>query len=73
MDEEIKRFEMTDADLLGHKPEELACNQCGGVFCGHRVGRVFRGKPLILCSRKDEVKEILGQVSRRKNPHEKGQ
>ena len=56
-----EQFELTDADLLGHEPEELECKQCGGVFCGHRVGRIFRSKPIILCSRKDEVREILAQ------------
>ena len=65
MNEKIRQLEMTDEDLSGHAPDELACNQCGGAFCGHRVGRVFRGKPLIMCSRKDEVREILAHLSRR--------
>ncbi len=65
MDDRTKQLEMTVADLMGHDPAELACNQCGGAFCGLRVGRVYQGKPLIMCSRKDEVKDILEHLSRR--------
>ena len=54
-------FELRDDDLLGYSPDDLECVQCGGVFCGLRVGRIYRGRPLILCSRKDEVKKILGK------------
>ena len=46
MNDRTKQLEMTDADFLGHAPEKLACNQCGGAFCGLRVGRVYQGKPL---------------------------
>jgi len=60
-----KHLEMTEEDLLGHASEDIACNQCGGAFCGHRVGRVFEGKPLIMCGRKDEVREILAALKRR--------
>lgn len=55
-------FELFEDDLMGCSPEDIACVQCGGVFCGLRVGRIFKGEPLILCSRKDEVKEILAQA-----------
>ena len=54
-------FELLEDDLMGCSPEDIACVQCGGVFCGLRVGRIFKGEPLILCSRKDEVKEILAR------------
>mgnify|MGYP007070319486 CR=1 FL=1 len=60
-----RNLELTEADLLGHTPEELRCNQCGGAFCGLRTGRVLNGKPLIMCTRKDEVKEILSALHRR--------
>ena len=36
-----RNLELTEADLLGHTPEELRCNQCGGSFCGLRTGRVL--------------------------------
>lgn len=65
MDENSLKLELTEADLLGHSPDELACNQCGGAFCGHRVGRVLNGKPLIMCGRKDETREILSALKRR--------
>ena len=65
MNDRTKQLEMTDADFLGYAPEELACNQCGGAFCGLRVGRVYQGKPLIMCSRKDAVQDILAHLSRR--------
>ena len=48
-------FELLEDDLMGCPPEDIACVQCGGVFCGLSVGRIFKGEPLILCSRKDEV------------------
>ena len=50
---------------MGYAPEDLACNQCGGAFCGHRVGRVLSGKPLIMCGRKDEVREVIASIGRR--------
>lgn len=65
MDEKARKLELSEADLLGHRPEELACNQCGGAFCGLRVGRVLDGKAFIMCSRKDAVKEILASLNRR--------
>ena len=61
-------FELREADLLGYAPEQLACVQCGGVFCGLRVGRVYQGRPLILCSRKEEAREVL--AARRGIRHE---
>ena len=60
-----RNLELSESDLKGHAPEELACNQCGGAFCGHRVGRVCEGRPLIMCGRKEEVGEILASLSRR--------
>ena len=65
MDATARQLEMTASDLLGHEPKELACNQCGGAFCGHRAGRVLDGKPLIMCGRKDEVREILAALKPR--------
>ena len=65
MDSKNKHLEMTSSDLLGHEIDEITCNQCGGAFCGHRVGRVLEGKPLIMCGRKDEVREILAALKRR--------
>ena len=64
MPDHARKLELTESDLQGYEPEELACNQCGGAFCGLRVGRVFDGKPLIMCSRKDEVKEVLASLGR---------
>ena len=65
MDAKARHFELTEADLLGYSPDELRCQQCGGVFCGLRVGRVLDGKPLIMCSRKEEVKKVLASLGRR--------
>jgi hypothetical protein len=65
MNASARNLELSESDLNGHTPEELACNQCGGAFCGLRAGRVFEGKPLIMCGRKEEVKEILASLSRR--------
>lgn len=62
-DAKQRDFELREGDLLGHSLDDVACAQCGGVFCGLRVGRVYQGKPLILCSRKDEVKDILSKKS----------
>lgn len=60
---------MTDEDLQGFDPKELECNQCGGTFCGMRVGRIYKGKPLIMCSRRDNVKQVLGQEGERERWH----
>ena len=65
MDVSTRKLELDEADLLGYAPDELACNQCAGAFCGLRSGRVFKGKALIMCGRKDEVKEILTALKRR--------
>ena len=65
MYDQVRKLELSKADLLGYSPEDLACNQCGGAFCGLRVGRVLEGKPLIMCSRKDEVKEVLASLGKR--------
>ena len=65
MSAKTRKLELSEADLLGYRPEELACSQCGGCFCGLRVGRVLDGEAFIMCSRKDEVKEILSSLSRR--------
>ena len=60
-----RKLELEEADLLGHSPDDLACNQCGGAFCDMRAGRVLDGKSLIMCSRKEEVREILESLARR--------
>ena len=60
-----RTLELTETDLLGFVSDALECNQCGGAFCGMRVGRVYKGKPLIMCSRKPEVKEILATLKPR--------
>ena len=65
METSTRNLELTEADLLGHAPEDLACNQCGGAFCGSRAGRILDGKPLIMCGQKEEVKEILASIGRR--------
>ena len=65
MNESTKKHELVKADLLDHAPDDLACVQCGGIFCGWRVGRVYEGKPLIMCGRKDEVQEVLANIGRR--------
>ena len=65
MNDAARKLELTQDDFLGYDPEELRCNQCGGAFCGLRVGRVYQGTPMIMCSRKDEVKEVLAALHRR--------
>ena len=64
MDAKGRQLEMTGPDLLGHAVEEISCNQCGGAFCGHRIGRVLEGKALIMCGRKGEVRETLAVLKR---------
>lgn len=56
---QLANIEMTAQDLGDYTVDELECKQCGGTFCGARVGRIYDGKPLIMCSRKPCVKEIL--------------
>lgn len=34
-----------------------------------RVGRIYKGKPLIMCSRRDNVKQVLGQEGERERWH----
>ena len=65
MEKPARQLELAEADFLGHAPETLLCNQCGGAFCGHRVGRVYQGKAFIMCGRKAETREILANLSRR--------
>ena len=65
MNASARKLELDESDLMGYAPEDLACNQCGGAFCGHRVGRVLSGKPLIMCGRKDEVREVIASIGRR--------
>ena len=65
METSARNLELTEADLQGRAPEDLACNQCGGAFCGSRAGRILDGKPLIMCGQKEEVKEILASIGRR--------
>lgn len=40
-------------------------NQCGGAFYGMSVGSVLDRKPLIMCLRKEEVREILESLAHR--------
>ena len=65
MDANTRKLELVEADLLGYAPETLECNQCAGAFCGLRAGRVYKGKALVMCGRKDEVKEVLASLGRR--------
>ena len=65
MDTRRNNLELTRADLLGYDPDLLRCKQCGGTFCGLRVGRLFEGEPFIMCTNKDEVKEVLSAFGRR--------
>ena len=65
MSDDDRKLELSREDLLGYTPEQLACTQCGGVFCGLRVGRVFEGDALIMCSQKEEVKDVLASLKRR--------
>ena len=58
---QLPNIQMTNEDLLGHTVSEIECRQCGGVFCGARIGRLYDGKPLIMCGQKDCVKEILSR------------
>ena len=60
-----QKLELSEADLLGYAPSDLECKQCGGVFCGLRVGRIYDGKPLIMCSNKEETKEVLAGNARK--------
>ena len=65
METSVRNLELTEADLRGHAPGDLACNQCGGAFCGSRAGRLLNGKPFIMCAQKEEVREILATIGRR--------
>lgn len=60
-----RKLELEESDFLDHDPEALRCNQCGGAFCGSRVGRMLDGEPFIMCGQKDAVREILASLSRR--------
>lgn len=60
-----KDLELTEADLFGYAITDVECVQCGGAFCGLRVGRVLAGKPLIMCPRKEPAKEVLAKLGRR--------
>ncbi len=60
----LANTQMTTKDLCGYTVGELECKQCGGTFCGARVGRLFDGKPLIMCGRKTCVKEVLSREHR---------
>jgi len=55
----LANMQMTTEDLCGYTVGELECKQCGGTFCGARVGRLYEGRPLIMCGRKSCVKEVL--------------
>ena len=55
----LTNMQMTMEDLCGYTVSELECKQCGGTFCGARVGRLLEDKPLIMCGRKACVKEAL--------------
>lgn len=55
----LANMQMTKEQLCGYSMSELECKQCGGTFCGARVGRLYNGKPLIMCGRKSCVKELL--------------
>lgn len=61
----LEDLEVTEADLLGYAARDVECVQCGGAFCGLRVGRVLDGKPLIMCPRKEPAKEVLAKLERR--------
>ena len=65
METTLRKLELAQSDLQGHNPDALRCNQCGGCFCGLRVGRILDGQPLIMCSNKPEVQQILASLSRR--------
>lgn len=62
---DLKDLELTEADLLGYSIDDVKCVQCGGAFCGLRVGRVMAGEPLIMCPRKGPTKEVLAKLNRR--------
>ena len=65
MGKTTRQLELTEADLLGHEPKELLCNQCAGSFCGMKVGRVYQGKAFVMCGRKDASREVLANIPRR--------
>lgn len=60
----MANMQMTSDDLCGYTVAELECKQCGGAFCGARVGRFYDGKPFILCGRKSCAKEVLSHEKR---------
>ena len=45
--------------------EADGCGSCRGSGCALRAGRVYRGAPFIMCSDKDEVKEVLTALYRK--------
>ena len=57
----LTNMQMTKEGLCGYTVGELECKQCGGTFCGARVGRLYDGKPFIMCGRKESVKEVLSR------------
>ena len=65
MDDIARKLELTQEDFLGYDPEQLRCTQCKGMLCTMRAGRVYRGAPFIMCSDKDEVKEVLTALYRK--------
>ena len=60
----LANMQMSKKDLCGYTVSELECKQCGGTFCGARVGRLYEGKPLIMCGRKACVEEVLAHEHR---------
>ena len=65
MDDIAQKLELTQEDFLGYDPEELRCTQCKGMICAMRAARVYQGVPFIMCSDKDEVKEVLTALYRK--------
>ena len=62
---DLKYLELTEADLLGYTVDDVKCVQCGGAFCGMRIGRVLSGKPLIMCPRKEPTQKVLAVLGKR--------
>ena len=63
--DDIDFFGIHDEDLCGHTVHSIACSQCNGIICGSRIGLAYDGKPLVLCGRRDEAREVIAAMHER--------
>lgn len=59
-----RRLELCDEDLLGYTLDELRCNQCAPA-CHFHLGRVYRGRALIMCGKRPACLEVMRAATRR--------